>query len=56
MTPRSPDLTSMDFFLWGFVKDEVYATKPKTIEVLKEATHKVLKKKILIKHYVNMYA
>jgi len=22
--PRSPDLTSCDFFLWGFVKDSVY--------------------------------
>jgi hypothetical protein len=22
--PQSPDLTSLDFFLWGFVKDEVY--------------------------------
>ncbi|CAD0200597.1 unnamed protein product [Chrysodeixis includens] len=24
--PRSPDLTPMDFFLWGFVKGEVHAT------------------------------
>ncbi|PNF20021.1 hypothetical protein B7P43_G05943, partial [Cryptotermes secundus] len=23
--PRSPDLTTCDFFLWGFVKDSVYA-------------------------------
>jgi hypothetical protein len=22
--PRSPDLTPLDFFLWGFVKDRVY--------------------------------
>ena len=22
--PRSPDLTTLDFFLWGFVKDQVY--------------------------------
>ena len=22
--PRSPDLTPMDFFLWGFVKDRVF--------------------------------
>ncbi|KAG8303110.1 hypothetical protein J6590_108196 [Homalodisca vitripennis] len=22
--PRSPDLTPMDFFLWGFIKDKVY--------------------------------
>lgn len=24
--PRSPDLTPLDFFLWGFVKDRVYQT------------------------------
>ena len=24
--PRSPDLTPLDFFLWGFVKDQVYRT------------------------------
>ncbi|KAK3925136.1 LOW QUALITY PROTEIN: Transposable element Tc1 transposase [Frankliniella fusca] len=26
--PRSPDLTSMDFFLWVFLKDRVYSTPP----------------------------
>jgi hypothetical protein len=25
--PRSPDLTPLDFFLWGYVKDIVYHTK-----------------------------
>jgi hypothetical protein len=25
--PRSPDLTPMDFVLWGFVKDNVYVTR-----------------------------
>ncbi|GBM72564.1 hypothetical protein AVEN_81835-1 [Araneus ventricosus] len=24
--PRSPDITPLDFFLWGFVKDIVYQT------------------------------
>jgi hypothetical protein len=24
--PRSPDLTPPDFFLWGYVKDKVFAT------------------------------
>lgn len=24
--PRSPDLTPLDFFLWGYIKDQVYAT------------------------------
>ena len=32
---RSPDLTPMDFFLWGYLKDKVYRTKPRTIESLK---------------------
>jgi len=26
--PRLPDLTPLDFFLWGFVKDQMYATPP----------------------------
>lgn len=25
---RSPDLTPLDFFLWGYVKSRVYITKP----------------------------
>ena len=25
--PRSPDITPLDFFLWGYVKDIVYRTK-----------------------------
>lgn len=37
MPPRSPDLTPMDFFFWGFVKEKVYRTKPRTIDDLKEA-------------------
>jgi len=30
--PRSCDLTPLDFFLWGYLKDKVYATKPTTRE------------------------
>jgi len=26
--PRSPDLTPLDFFLWGHIKKVVYATEP----------------------------
>lgn len=33
---RSPDLTPLDFFLWGFVKDEVYAQNVDTVEELRE--------------------
>ena len=32
---RSPDLTPMDFFLWGYLKDNVYGNKPRTIDALK---------------------
>jgi len=30
--PRSSDLTSLDFFLWGFLKNMVYADAPTTRE------------------------
>jgi hypothetical protein len=33
--PRSPDLTPLDFFLWGMLKGKVYANKPSTIDELK---------------------
>lgn len=33
--PRSPDLTAPDFFLWGHLKEKVYANKPRTIQQLK---------------------
>ena len=32
---RSPDLTSLDFFLWGYVKSIVYKTKPLDLAALK---------------------
>lgn len=33
--PRSCDLTPLDFFLWGFLKSQVYANKPQTTDALK---------------------
>ncbi|KAJ4438208.1 hypothetical protein ANN_14147 [Periplaneta americana] len=30
--PRSPDLTTPDFFLWGYLKNRVYATRPQTLD------------------------
>ncbi|KAJ4429885.1 hypothetical protein ANN_22089 [Periplaneta americana] len=33
--PRSPDLTPPDFYLWGALKDTVYAIKPQTLEELR---------------------
>jgi len=33
--PRSPDLTLLDFFLWDYVKEIVYAEEPTTRENMK---------------------
>lgn len=33
--PRSPDITPCDFFVWGFVKDRVYASKVNNTEEMK---------------------
>ena len=39
---RSPDLAPCDFFLWGYLKEQVYKHKPQTIEELKaRITHKI---------------
>ncbi len=32
---RSPDLSPCDFFLWGCMKDRVFATNPTSVEDLK---------------------
>lgn len=34
--PRSPDITPMDFSVWGFVKDTVYKTKVNNIAELRQ--------------------
>lgn len=36
-SPHSPDLSPLDFFLWGFLKDRVYTEKPETTRQLKDA-------------------
>ncbi|GBM90068.1 hypothetical protein AVEN_162413-1 [Araneus ventricosus] len=33
--PRSPDFTPLDFFLWGLIKGQVYATPPPTWQDLR---------------------
>jgi hypothetical protein len=33
---RSPDMTPPDFFLWGYLKDRVFARSPRDIPELKE--------------------
>ncbi|GBN55525.1 hypothetical protein AVEN_59917-1, partial [Araneus ventricosus] len=32
--PRSSHLTPMDFFLWGYLKQQVYSTPPPTLQDL----------------------
>ena len=34
--PRSPDLTPLDFYLWGSINDDVYRMKPATLDDLRE--------------------
>ncbi|GBM66026.1 hypothetical protein AVEN_39583-1 [Araneus ventricosus] len=36
--PRSPDLNPLDFFLWGYIKQRVYATPPPTLQELRNRT------------------
>ena len=33
--PRSPDLTPLDFFLWGYLKSKIYVTPPTDIQDLR---------------------
>lgn len=40
--PRSPDITPLDFFLWGYVKDRVFAKKVQDIEELKNRVREVI--------------
>ena len=35
--PHSPDLSLLDFFLWGYVKSEIYKESPQDIPQLKDA-------------------
>lgn len=38
--PRSPDLTAPDFFLWGYLKSQVYRNNPTTLEQLRNNIRK----------------
>jgi len=42
--PRSPDLTPMDFYLWGYLKSQVYDTNPRSVDALKK---KISEEKLL---------
>jgi hypothetical protein len=36
---RSPDLNPLDFFLWGYIRDNVYLTPPGTREELRRKVY-----------------
>ena len=38
MAPRSPDVTPLDFFLWGYVKTIVYKS---TVRDINELRHRI---------------
>ena len=40
--PPSCDLTPLDYYLWGAVKDKCYADKPETIDGLKDNIRAVI--------------
>jgi hypothetical protein len=48
--PQSPDVTPLDFFLWGYVKDKVYATKVTGFADLKTWCNQCLKWRLIVKH------
>ena len=33
---RSPGMTPLDYFLWGYLKDRVYKTKPRSLQELRQ--------------------
>ncbi|KYN28572.1 hypothetical protein ALC57_02013 [Trachymyrmex cornetzi] len=43
--PRSPDLTPMDFFVWGYIRDQVYDSLPRNrndlIQKIQTASEKI---------------
>ena len=40
--PRSCDLTPLDSYLWGAVKDKCYAEKPETIDALNDSINEAI--------------
>lgn len=42
--PHSPDLTPLDFFLWGHLKSQVYKSNPRTTDDLKRAVSSAVRR------------
>ncbi|KAA6400793.1 MAG: putative Histone-lysine N-methyltransferase SETMAR [Streblomastix strix] len=54
--PRSPDLTPLDFFLWEYLRDQVYEPRPPTLLDLKFAIIREAEQmttQIIMKHLAN---
>lgn len=41
--PRSPDITPIDFFLWGYIKNEVYKRRYQTLDELQESVTTIIR-------------
>ena len=41
-SPHSPDLNPPDYYLWGYLKDNVYTNRPQTIAALKGEITRVI--------------
>lgn len=41
--PRSPDLSVLDFFLWGYIENQIYKKQYHNIDQLREATHQTFR-------------
>lgn len=57
---RSPDLTPLDFFLWGYIKSKVYVTVPRNINDLRQRIIRELVALRRLRHvrasFTNMFA
>jgi hypothetical protein len=40
--PHSPNFTTPDIFLWGFLKEELYSNNPQRLEKLKQSTEQTV--------------
>ena len=40
--PQSCNLTPLDYYLWGALKDKCYADKPETIDALKDSIRRAI--------------
>ena len=51
-SPRPPDLSPMDFFLWGYLKNKIYRIPLQNLDELKESIRKCINeipKTVLVK-------